>query len=111
MKPEFKNIAKLISDARNEINRKKLIDRENILSQADVSALLGFRTGQFISNIERGLCSIPADRILKLSQILNISIAEIVYAKTQDYKFSLMQTIKATEDINTEEIKLHENTT
>lgn len=43
------------------------------LSQGQLGSKLGFSNGQFISNIERGLCSIPLEKCKLLCEALNIS--------------------------------------
>ncbi len=47
----FKNIAKLI--------RTKRLQHPKAYSQSELSHLLGYKNGQFISNVERALCNIP----------------------------------------------------
>ena len=40
------------------------------LSQADLSKKLGYKSPQLISNIERGLCGIPADKAKQYLQFI-----------------------------------------
>ena len=47
----FQNIAKLI--------RQKRLTHPKGYSQSELSHLLGYKNGQFISNVERALCNIP----------------------------------------------------
>ncbi|MBY0415911.1 MAG: helix-turn-helix domain-containing protein [Bdellovibrionales bacterium] len=73
----FKNIAKLI--------RKKRINHPKKYSQTELSLLLGYKNGQFISNVERGKCSIPLKSLRKVSKTLDIDIEELKEALLQDY--------------------------
>ena len=74
-KQHFANIAKLIREARQ---------RENF-SQYQVSAVLGYKNAQFISNVERGLCSVPLDKIADLCRFLSIAETDIRVALVKDY--------------------------
>ena len=47
----FKNIAELI--------KTKRLQHPKGYSQSELSHLLGYKNGQFISNVERALCNIP----------------------------------------------------
>lgn len=79
----FKYISRLI--------RTKRINHPKGYSQSEVSSLLGYRNGQFISNVERGLCSIPMKRMVDLGQILDISKEEIRLAYMKDCEATLTQ--------------------
>jgi transcriptional regulator with XRE-family HTH domain len=80
MKKQFPSIAKLVKDKRKELR----------ISQYSVSFDLGFQArGQFISNLERGLCSIPKKDIAKLSSILKVDQDEIITAMIEDYALEL----------------------
>ncbi len=50
---------------------------------------LGLKNGQFISNIERGLCSLPLKSIAKTSKILNVAPKTIKQAIKLDFKETL----------------------
>lgn len=71
----FENIARLVREKRKF---KKL-------SQSDLSKELGFKNAQFISNIERGVCSIPIAKISKLSEALDVHHEVIREAIVQDF--------------------------
>jgi transcriptional regulator with XRE-family HTH domain len=79
----FQNIATLI--------RTKRINHLKKYSQSEVSAVLGYKNGQFISNVERGLCSIPLEVMKKVSDILDISEEEMTGAILKDYQATLSQ--------------------
>lgn len=60
-------------------------------SQSDVSAAIGFscKNGQFISNIERGLCSLPAKKIIKICDVLGMSGEDLKTAMVRDYELAV----------------------
>lgn len=76
MSEYFNNIAQLVRD-----NRYK-----NKLSQVEVTNALDYKSSQYVSNLERGLCSIPANKISELSDILNLPTEDIIDAMVNDYK-------------------------
>ena len=77
----FKNIATLV--------RQKRINHSGNYSQSDLSALLGYKNGQFISNVERGLCNIPLKMMKKISEVLEIDPSDIKTAILKDHEETL----------------------
>lgn len=77
----FGNIAKLI--------RTKRISHEKGYSQSELSHLLGYKNGQFISNVERALCNIPLKMLGKVSEVLNVSTDELKEAILKDHEITL----------------------
>ncbi len=83
----FKNIARLI--------RLKRITHPSGYSQLELSTMLGYKNGQFLSNIERGLCNIPLKVLREISTLLEICPEEIKsvmlmdQAETLDKYFSI----------------------
>lgn len=77
----FGHIAKLIRDARLRHPKR--------YSQTELSKLLGYKNGQFISNIERGLCSIPVKSLGLLADTLELSREEIKAALLKDMEQTL----------------------
>jgi transcriptional regulator with XRE-family HTH domain len=77
----FEHIAALIK-------RKRLAHPRN-LSQSDLSHLLGYKNGQFISNVERALCNIPFKMLPKVCEVLDISKDDIKNAMMQDHSDTL----------------------
>lgn len=84
MSRDFLNIAKLVKQSRQKVK----------LTQTELSYKLGFKNGQFVSNIERGICSIPSKAILKVAVELNIQPQEIIDAMVQDFNEYLMKITK-----------------
>ena len=77
----FKNIATLI--------RNKRISHPKNYSQSDLSLLLGYKNGQFISNVERGLCNVPLKMMKKISEVLEINPIELKAAILKDHEETL----------------------
>ena len=77
----FKNIATLI--------RTKRIGHPKNYSQSDLSLLLGYKNGQFISNVERGLCNVPLKMMKKISEVLDIDGNELKAAILKDHEETL----------------------
>lgn len=82
----FKNIAKLI--------RTKRLQHPKGYSQSELSHLLGYKNGQFISNVERALCNIPLKMLVKVSEVLDIHPAELKAAILQDHEETLNNYLK-----------------
>ena len=78
-KREFANIATLVKSYRTPKG----------LSQTQLSKELGYKNGQFISNVERGLCSIPFEKISKLSQVLEVPTVQVKEAILKDYSSNI----------------------
>lgn len=55
-------------------------------SQTELAPLLGYKNGQFVSNVERGLCSVPVKKHKKLSKLLAIPLKEIANAHFEDFR-------------------------
>lgn len=80
---KWQNIAKVIRTYRTK----------NKLSQDKLSYLLGYKHGQMISNVERGLAGLPNHNIPKVVTILDIPEEIIVSAMVSDYRVGLYQDI------------------
>ncbi len=77
----FENIAKLI--------RTKRTNHPKGYSQSELSHLLGYKNGQFISNVERALCNIPLKMLRRVSEILTIDAQELKEAILKDQENTL----------------------
>lgn len=78
-KRDFRNIGKLVKVAR---------DKQGI-SQTQLSKELGYKNGQFVSNIERGICSIPFDKIPTLASLLSVEPVVVKEAILKDYSTTI----------------------
>lgn len=81
MSRNFTNIAKILKTNRIKVG----------LSQTKLSEKLGFKNGQFVSNVERGLCNLPMKSIKKVSVELEIDQEILIDAMTQDFKEHLIE--------------------
>jgi transcriptional regulator with XRE-family HTH domain len=77
----FKNIAQLI--------RTKRMNHPKGYSQSELSHLLGYKNGQFISNVERALCNIPLKMLKKVSEVLDIPADDLKSAILKDQEETL----------------------
>lgn len=75
----FIHIAKVVRTARERTP----------YSQSDLSHLLGYKNGQFVSNIERSKCSTPINRVADLAKHLSIDPELIKEAMVKDYSESI----------------------
>lgn len=63
-----KTLGKFIKKRREGLN----------ISQTKMAQILGFKTCQFISNIERGVSNIPSDRVTDFANALEIDIKDLI---------------------------------
>ena len=77
----FRHIAKLI--------RERRVNHPKNYSQSELSQMLGYKNGQFISNVERALCNVPLKMLPKVSTILDISPADLKRAMLEDHQQTL----------------------
>jgi len=101
----FNNIAKFLKDKRTHHPKE--------FSQSELSHILGYKNGQFISNVERGLCSVPLKSLPKICEVLEINKDELKKVLLDDYEKTLEDhlevaeapaqesTIEAQESVNT----------
>ncbi|MCK5882179.1 MAG: helix-turn-helix transcriptional regulator [Bacteriovoracaceae bacterium] len=82
----FEHIAKLI--------RTKRLSHEKGYSQSELSHLLGYKNGQFISNVERALCNIPLKMLGRVSEVLNIDPEELKQSILKDQEHTLDNYLK-----------------
>lgn len=73
--------------------------RENRLktgvSQSELSAALGYKNGQFISNVERGLCSVPLKQLPLICKTLNIKPDDAILEITADFRKHAVEVFNA----------------
>lgn len=82
--PKFYFIAELILAIRNKSG----------LSQKLFSEKIGYKNGQFISNVERALCPVPAKTQLKISEVFNVAKENLLDASTKDYEAILKKKLE-----------------
>jgi transcriptional regulator with XRE-family HTH domain len=93
----FKNIAHLI--------RTKRMAHPKGYSQSELSHLLGYKNGQFISNVERALCNIPLKMLTKVSEILDIPPQDLKMAILKDQEETLNNYLKLGKTVEGAEVK------
>lgn len=72
----FENMAKLI--------KNKRVNHPKGYSQSELSSLLGYKNGQFISNVERALCNVPLKMLGRVSEVLDINPEDLKRAIMSD---------------------------
>lgn len=77
----FEHIAKLI--------RERRINHTKGYSQSELSHLLGYKNGQFISNVERALCNIPLKMLGRVAEVLDIDPEDLKRAILKDHEQTL----------------------
>jgi transcriptional regulator with XRE-family HTH domain len=83
----FKNIATLI--------RTKRMNHPKGYSQSELSNLLGYKNGQFISNVERALCNIPLKMLKRVCDVLDIHPDELKGSILKDHEETLNNYLRA----------------
>lgn len=64
------------------------------LTQREVSDALGYSTPQFISNVERGRCRFPVQKLPKIKKIYRLSNDQIVNLFISEEKLELQRVFK-----------------
>lgn len=96
----FRNIAKLI--------KAKRLNHPKHYSQSELSQMLGYKNGQFISNVERSLCSIPLKMLTKVARILDIAHEEIRDALLKDHHETIVNYLQSNEDLSEDSVSFGE---
>lgn len=81
---KFENIGLAVKEARENKG----------LTQDQLSKALGYDNGQFISNVERGKCSIPVKKLKKMARKTNVSAEHFVNFMVLDYQQKLLKACK-----------------
>lgn len=92
----FEGIATLVKKYRLKHPKK--------LSQVELSNLLGYKNGQFVSNVERGICSIPLKALRDLQRILMIPQEELVNAMVSDFEKTVVNHLNEQETKGTRDL-------
>lgn len=64
------------------------------LTQRDVSEALGYSTPQFISNVERGRCRFPVEKLGKIKKLYKLSANQIVDLILNEERQGLLKILK-----------------
>jgi transcriptional regulator with XRE-family HTH domain len=72
--------------------------RENAgLSQKEVAAKLGYKSGQVVSNYERGLCRPPLASLPQLARLYGVSLRTLFNRYAEDVKRGDWEVVKGGE--------------
>ena len=99
----FKNIANLI--------RTKRLQHPKNYSQSELSNLLGYKNGQFISNVERALCNIPLKMLTRVSEVLNIEPQDLKDAILADHDETLNNYLSVEQNAEVKTLRTNDNDT
>lgn len=72
--------------------RKRRIELN--FSQRDLMFKLGLTSSQSISNVERGLVSLPIKHFKAISIVLKVPVEELVKMHTEDYSRKILKEVK-----------------
>ena len=61
------------------------------LTQQEVAAVLGYKSGQFISNVESGRCRFPESQLPKLQKLYALKAAAILEVVLEEEEWALRQ--------------------
>lgn len=75
------------------IQWKSLRERAG-LTQREVSDALGYSTPQFISNVERGRCRFPIQKLPKIRKLYRLSVDQVVDLIVKEEKQGLMKAFR-----------------
>lgn len=64
------------------------------LTQKEVSDALGYSTPQFISNVERGRCRFPIQKLTKIKKLYRLSTDQVVNLVLSEEKNGLVKVLK-----------------
>ena len=64
-------------------------------SQKELAETLGWTSGQYVSNIERGLSAFPEDKMKRLSKVLKVPLPKLIRIMSRDYESALYERLKA----------------
>lgn len=64
------------------------------LSQGEMAFRMGYKSPQFISNVERGLCGVPVNSFKTMAKVLKIDIYNIYWAHVRDYAYDIKRKLR-----------------
>lgn len=77
----------------NATQWKKLREKMG-LTQREVSDALGYSTPQFISNVERGRCRFPVQKLAKIKKLYGLSIDHTIELTLSEERLALQKVFK-----------------
>lgn len=85
MKEKFPNMAKLLKQFRIK----------NGISQNKLASVLGYKNGQFISNVERGKAGLPLPKQAILHTKYGVPLSDLFEASQDDFILNYETTIRS----------------
>jgi transcriptional regulator with XRE-family HTH domain len=82
------------SSSRVNGNQWKSLREKAGLTQRDVSDSLGYSTPQFISNVERGRCRFPVQKLPRIKKLYKLSNDQVLELFLTEEKISLLRVFK-----------------
>ena len=64
------------------------------LTQMEMASKLGYKTAQFISNVERGICALPVNSFKAVSKVLDVHLLSLFNAHIKDYADEVRKKLK-----------------
>lgn len=64
------------------------------LTQSEVSRALGYSTPQFISNVERGRCRFPIQKLPRIRKLYRMSVEQVVELVVKEEKQGLLKAFR-----------------
>ncbi|MGE0527086.1 MAG: helix-turn-helix transcriptional regulator [Bdellovibrionales bacterium] len=77
-------------------NQWKQLREKAGLTQKEVSDSLGYTTPQFISNVERGRCRFPVQKLAKVKKLYRLSTEQVIELIMAEERQSLLRFFKKT---------------
>lgn len=75
-------------------NQWKALRERAGLTQREVSDALGYSTPQFISNVERGRCRFPIEKLTKLRKLYRLSVDQTVNMVVTEERQDILKIFK-----------------
>lgn len=73
----------------------KQVREQAELTQAEVAAVLGYSSGQFISNVESGRCRFPGHQLGKIKKLYGLRTNEILEIVLREEEAAIRQALSA----------------
>jgi transcriptional regulator with XRE-family HTH domain len=67
-----------MKSTQNNATQWKQLREKSRLTQREVSDALGYSTPQFISNVERGRCRFPVQKLPKIQKLYRLSVNQMI---------------------------------
>ena len=84
----------MMKNVRINGNQWKSLREKAGLTQREVSDTLGYSTPQFISNVERGRCRFPVQKLSKIKKLYRLSTEQVLDLFLTEERSSLLRVFK-----------------